>query len=139
VAAHGFEQAEGAQHVGLHEVFGTVDRTIDMRFRGKVHNCTRFVLGQQAVDEGAVADVALHEDVFRIALERREGLEVACVGQLVEVHDRLFAVGDPVEYEIGADEASAAGNQNHGRLNSLVDSDVCTPTKSMPKPACATA
>jgi hypothetical protein len=113
-AAYRFEQAKGAQHVGLHEVFGAVDGAVDVRLGCKVDHGARLVLGQQAVDEGAVADVALHEDEIRVALERREGLEVACVGQLVEIHDRLVAVRDPVEYEIGANEASAAGNQDHG-------------------------
>lgn len=114
VTAHRFEQAEGAEHVGLHKVFRAVDRAIHMRFRGKVHNGTGFVLGQQAIEQRAVADVALHEDVVRVALERREGLEVARIGQLVEVHDGLVALRDPVEHEIGANEACAAGNQDHG-------------------------
>jgi hypothetical protein len=72
VAAHRFEQAEGAEHVGLHEILGAVDRAIHVRFRGEVHDGARFVLGQQAVEQCAVADVALHEDVVRVALERRE-------------------------------------------------------------------
>jgi hypothetical protein len=40
---------------------------------GEVHDGARAVLGQQAVDQRAVADVALHEDVARIALQRWPG------------------------------------------------------------------
>jgi hypothetical protein len=53
----------------------------------------------------------LHEDVPRVALERREALQVAGVGQGIEVHHRFVAGGNPVEYEVGADEAGAACNQ----------------------------
>jgi hypothetical protein len=50
---------------------------------------------------------------FGVGLERGERLQVTRVGELVEVHDRLVALRDPVEYEIGADEARAAGYQDH--------------------------
>ncbi len=114
VAAHGFEQPEGAEHVGLDEVLGPVDGAVHVGFGREVDDGARLVLGQQAVDQRAVADVALHEDVVRIALERRQGLEVAGIGQLVEVDDGLVALREPVENEIGADEAGAPGYQDHG-------------------------
>jgi len=85
-----------------------------VRFGREIDHRARLVLGQQAVEQRAVADVALDEDVARIVLERGQGLEIAGVGELVEVDDRFVALGDPVEDEIGADEAGAAGNQDHG-------------------------
>ena len=60
-----------------------------MRLGREVEHRARLVLGQQLVDQGAVADVALHEDVLGVALQRGQRFEVAGVGQLVEVDDRL--------------------------------------------------
>jgi hypothetical protein len=71
--------------------------------------------GQQAVDQRAVADVALHEDVARIALQAGQVGAVAGVGERVEVDDRLVRCRQPVEHEVAADEAGAAGDENgHG-------------------------
>ena len=87
-----------------------------MRLGREVDDGTGLVFGKQAIEQRAVADVALHENVRRIALERRQRLEIACVSQLVEIDHRLAVCSEPVEYEICADEASAAGNQDHGSL-----------------------
>jgi hypothetical protein len=57
-----------------------------------MHDGARPVRGQQAVDQGAVADVALDEDVAGIALERREVLGIARVGQRVEIDDGLVGL-----------------------------------------------
>ena len=113
VGAHGFEQAEGADDVGLDEVFRAVDAAVDVRFGGKIDDGAGLVLGEQLGDEVEVADVALDEDVARVALERGEVLEVAGVGQRVEVDDGLVGMGQPVEDEIAADEAGAAGDEDH--------------------------
>jgi hypothetical protein len=49
----------------------------------------------------------------RVALQRGQVGAVAGVGQLVEVDDGLIARGQPVEHEVAADEAGAAGDKNH--------------------------
>src|SRR3546814_5209466 len=66
------------------------------------------VLGQQAVDQVAVADVALDENMRRVVLQRRKRIEVARVREGVEV-DHADAAGDRLEHEIAADEAGSAG------------------------------
>jgi hypothetical protein len=66
-----------------------VDAAVDVRFGGKIDDGAGLVLGKQAADEVKVADVALDEGVARIALQAGEVLEVAGVGQRVEVDDRL--------------------------------------------------
>ncbi len=114
VLADGFEQAEGADHVGLDEVFRAVDGAVHMRFGREIQDGPRPVLGQQPGEQLPVADVPLDEQVARIALQRREVLQIACVGELVEVDEGLIAAGQPVEDEVGADETRAAGDQNHG-------------------------
>ena len=113
VAAGGFEQGEGAVYVGADEVAGAVNRAIDVAFGGKVDDGAGAVLGQQAVDQLAVADVALHKDVARVALERGEVLQVARVGEGIQIDHRLVAHAKPVEYEVCTDKAGAAGYENH--------------------------
>ncbi len=60
-----------------------------------------------------IGDVALHEVMSRVAFQPREVREVAGVSEKVEVDHRLVAPGQPVEDEVGADEAGAAGHENH--------------------------
>ena len=45
-----------------------------------------------------------------------EVLEVAGVGERVEVDDGLIGLGQPVEDEVAADETGATGDENHGYL-----------------------
>ena len=113
VGAHGFEQAEGADDVGLDEVFRAVDAAVDVGFGGKIDHGAGLMLGEQFGDEVEVADVALDEEVARIATQRCEILEVAGVGQRVEVDDGLIGLRQPVEDEIAADEAGTAGDEDH--------------------------
>ena len=84
-----------------------------MRFGREVDDGTGLVLCQQAFEQGGVANVALHEDVARIALQAGQVVQVACVGEFVEIKHRLFAGGKPVKNKVGADEAGAAGDKNH--------------------------
>ena len=83
-----------------------------MRFGREVDDGTGLVLGQQAFEQGGVANVALHEDVAGVALHAIEVVQVASVGELVEVDHGLVAVGYPVKHEVGANEAGAASYQN---------------------------
>jgi hypothetical protein len=78
----------------------------------EVHHRPRAVFRQQAVDQRAVPDVALHEGVPGVALQGGQVLEVARVGQGVEVDDGLIGLAQPVQHEVAADEAGAAGDQD---------------------------
>ena len=114
VGAGGLQQRVGAFDVGAHEGAGAVDGAVDMALGGEVHDGARAVLGQQAVDQGAVADVAMHEDVACVAAQALEVAQVAGVGERIEVEHGLAAglgAGQPVEHEVAADEAGAAGDE----------------------------
>ena len=113
MGAHGFEQREGALDVGADEGAGAVDAAVDMALGGEVHHRARPVLGQQPVEQRPVADVAAHEHMPRIAVQRRQVAEVAGVGQRVEVEHRLVALREPVEHEVGTDETGAASDEDH--------------------------
>ena len=68
---------------------------------------------EEAVDEQPIADVAVHEKVAGLTVYAGQVLEIARIGQGVQIDHRLVAVGQPVQHEIAADESGAAGNQNH--------------------------
>ena len=115
MGARRLEQRERAQHVGAHEIARPVDAAIDMALGGEVHDGARPVLGEQPVEQRPVADVTLHEHMPRVAAQRIEVVQVAGVGQRVEVDDGLVARCEPVENEVAADEAGAAGDEEgHG-------------------------
>jgi len=48
-----------------------------------------------------------------IAGKRCQIVQIARVGQLVQIDDRLIALRQPVQYEIRPNEAGATGDQNH--------------------------
>ncbi|MPM69922.1 hypothetical protein SDC9_116870 [bioreactor metagenome] len=114
VLARRFEQAKGAHHIGLDEILGPVDRTIHMRFGRKIHNRARLMLFEQTLDQCRVSDITLDEMVARIALQGLKVLQIARVGELVNVDHRLVVDGQPVQHEVGANETSATSNKNHG-------------------------
>jgi hypothetical protein len=113
VSPHRLEQAESAHDVGLYEIFRAVDGAVHVAFGGKVQHRAGAVFGQQAVHQRAVAQVAVHEGVALIPLQAGQVFQVAGVGELVEVDHRLIGLGQPVEYEIAADEAGSASHENH--------------------------
>ena len=86
-----------------------------MAFRGKIHHRAWRVLGEQALDQRLIGDIALHKGVTRIAGQLGQTLTVAGIGQFVEVEHRLVAHAQPVEDEIRADKAGAAGYEDHSR------------------------
>jgi hypothetical protein len=79
--------------------------------------CDAWEAGLEMNTPNPGADVAVDEDVARVALQRGQALEVARVRQRVEVDDGLADGRKPVEDEVGADEAGAAGDENHSNLS----------------------
>ena len=63
-----------------------------MAFGGEVDHRARLVLREQAVEQRAVGDVAVHEHVARVAVELSQALAVAGVGERIEVEHRLAAL-----------------------------------------------
>ena len=86
-----------------------------MAFGGEVEHSAGLVLGQQAVDQFGITDVALHKDMPRIALQAGQGFQIARVGEFVKVDDGLLTGGQPVQHKVGADESGCAGDKKgHG-------------------------
>ena len=113
IPTRGIEQRECADNIGGNKIRGPVNRAIDVALGCEIDDGPRPVKAQQMQHQVSITDVAADEYVSRIALERGEIAEIAGVGQLVEVDDRLVAAVEPVENEIGTDEPGTSGHQNH--------------------------
>jgi hypothetical protein len=95
---------EGAHDVGLDELTRPMDGAVHMALGGKVDDRARPVLGQQTRHQRRITDVALHEHMARVALQTRQGFQVASVGEFVEVDDGLIRGLEPVQYKVAADD-----------------------------------
>ena len=83
-----------------------------MALGGKVDDKIRIILRHQFADQRAVADVALNEDVTLVVHNALEVLQIAGIGQLIKIHDAdILILVQHVVYEVGSDEAGAAGDK----------------------------
>ena len=82
-----------------------------MALGGEVDHRVDFVFTQQASDQFGVGDVALDEDVARIAGQTGECVEVAGIGQPIEVDHPHVGLFEDMMDEVAADEAGAARDQ----------------------------
>ena len=104
------EKLESAGDVGGDEFTGAVDRAVDMRFGGQVHDGVRLGAGEGAAHGFGITDVGTYEREAWLALQVRKGGKVAGVGELIDDYDFMsFAMRKPGE--IGTDEAGAAGDE----------------------------
>ena len=76
----------------------------------KMYDGPRPVGSQQPVDQCAVADVALHENMAHIVPQRCEIFQITGISQFVEIDHRLAGLGQPVEHKIGANKSGPAGH-----------------------------
>ena len=108
VSARSFQEGEGPNDVGLDELGGSMDGAIHMGLSGKVHNGAGTVLSEELGNKFRISDIASNEDMAGIPLDGGKVLEIARVGELVEVDDGVFLEGNPVEDKVGTDEAGTA-------------------------------
>jgi hypothetical protein len=54
-----------------------------------MNNRSGLMLSKQSIDQRAIADIALNEDVTGITLKRREVLSVTRISQRIEIEDLL--------------------------------------------------
>src|SRR5882724_7306444 len=106
------EQREGAEDIGLNELSGPVNGTIDVALRGEVNDGAWRVSFEEASHQFPVADIPVDEHVRRVVLEGLEIRGIARVGELVQVDDRVGPLREPIQDEIRAYEAGTASDQN---------------------------
>lgn len=92
-----------------------------MGLGGQVHDRLGLEALEQRADGGLVDDIGLDELVAGVGGDTRQRLQVACVGQLVEVEHLVFGVADQVANQRRSNKAGTAGNENAhmGRPSSL--------------------
>ncbi len=66
---------------------GPVDRAVDMALGRQMHDHVDLMAGEQVGDGRSLANVGLHEAVVGIVLDLPERLEIAGIGQLVDIDD----------------------------------------------------
>ena len=91
-----------------------------MALGGEMHHEIGLELLEGAGDRPAVADIGAKERIARVAGDRRERVEIAGVGQLVEDEERVAGGLDDASRDRRSDEAGAAGQKNaHDRSLSI--------------------
>ena len=104
-----------ADDVGPHERPAIENAPIDMTFRREVHNEFRLVIFQHAINKLAIADIAVLEQIPRVARDVREILRVAGIRQLVDVDDLLIGIRRQLPTnEVRSDESATAGDKKCG-------------------------
>ena len=106
-----FQERVGAGDVGLDEGGGAVDRAVDVAFRREMQHGIGPHFLEDRIERGAVADIDLEMAVSVAGAGFGQGVEVAGIGQLVDVGDRPVGVADDVTDDSGADESGAAGDE----------------------------
>lgn len=64
-----------------------IDGAVDVRLGREIDDGVDLVFGQEAGDEGGIADIAVRENVARVVCEVGEVGRVAGVGERVEVDE----------------------------------------------------
>ena len=85
IFARGFQKGIGSDDIGLNEFAGAVDRTVDVRFRGEMHDVRRLEFGENAIHRRTVADVRFFKTETRIGGNFREIFQISRIGELI--HD----------------------------------------------------
>ena len=111
IGERAFEQVQGADDIGLHELGRAIDRAIDVGFGGEVDDCHWLMRGEDALHECAITDIAMLEGIVRMRGDIGQRVGVAGIGQRIEVDDAVTTQGEHVEDEIAADETGTAGDQ----------------------------
>lgn len=99
VVAAGLEHVEEADEVALEVGARVLDGVAYTRLRGEVHHDVEAVLGEQALDEGGVAQVAAHEGEAAVGISLGQHAQtrvldagVVVAVEVVEADDGVIGV-----------------------------------------------
>jgi len=124
--ARGFQQREGAQHIGLHEHARVMDGAVHVRFGGKMHHRVDCVFRKNPVQQGAVGNVALDKAVARWVGQVFQVFQAAGIGERVQGHNPDLGIcAQQVMHKIRTYKAGPTSHQHIMRHQpSLVSSTV---------------
>jgi hypothetical protein len=89
-----------------------MDGTIDVTLCGEMNNGARLFARQERAQNFAVDDIAPLETVARMGFHRVQVNEIARVREFVEIEDARLLRGNPLQDEVRANEAGAAGDED---------------------------
>ena len=105
----GVQKGGGAHNVGTHELLRMLHGPVHMGLRCEVDDHIRLLLLKELEDEGPVGDIALYELVVGLILHGLQVLQIAGIGQLIQVQDHILRIGIyKILYHHAADKAGAA-------------------------------
>jgi hypothetical protein len=87
----GLEQDIATNNIGVDEIGGPIDRSIDVTFRRQMHDRVGVKIRENIGDGRMIADIGLAEMITRMALNRGERGKIAGISQLVD--DKHLVVG----------------------------------------------
>ncbi len=120
IGAGGLQQLIGANDVGLDELGRAVDRAVDVGLGGQMHDGVRLKLQQRLADPLTIGDVGLEELIAWVVFHSYQRLQVAGIGQFVQVEHAVLGIENEVADQCGADEPGSTGNENaHSDVASL--------------------
>ncbi|MBA7573129.1 hypothetical protein ES708_14924 [subsurface metagenome] len=88
----GTQKIDRADYVGVDKGQGIKDGTVDVRLGGQVNNCIRAVFFKNPVNEFRVDNIALNKTIIRQVFQVCKVLQVAGVGQGIQVKDPVFRI-----------------------------------------------
>ncbi|SWX59878.1 Uncharacterised protein [Klebsiella pneumoniae] len=106
------QQSEGADHVGLDEGSRAINGTVHMAFCRQVHHDIRAELAELGRHGSSIGDICLGKRVAFAHGHRRQGFEVAGVGQAVQHADFIQSTFNDMTNHSRADKACATGDKN---------------------------
>lgn len=119
MVAAGLEHVEEADEVALEVGARVLDGVADARLGGEVHHDVEAVLGEQALDEGGVAQVPAHEGEAGVRIDLGQHAEarvldarVVVAVEVVESDDGIIGLLEQLLDEEGTDEAGRSGDEN---------------------------
>src|SRR5690606_17575914 len=107
-----FQQAVGADDIGLDECCRAIDRAVDMRLGGQVHDGVWLELAQRRDDALGIGNIGLNEAIPWACIDLGQRFQIAGIGQLVEVEHLVLGVLNQMADQRRSDEAGSAGNKN---------------------------
>ena len=109
VGAAGIEQGRRADHVCAHKDLRIRDAAVHVGLRRKVNHNVRLLLLKEVKDKRSVRDVAAHKAVVLLVRDRRNALQIARIGEEIQVDDLILRIAiHLVLHEVAADKTCAA-------------------------------
>ncbi|MND86448.1 hypothetical protein D3C80_784140 [compost metagenome] len=112
IGAGSFQQHIGADDVGFDESGRSGNGAIDVTLCRQMHHGIWLMHSKHAIQLSTIADIYLLERIAFAIGHIRQGCQIACIGQFIEVDDEILSMTNDMAYHSRADKAGTSGNKN---------------------------